>query len=500
MPKGLLQGCLHYGTAVLSVAIALLIGWLTPLNQFAPTSLFFAAVMISSWYGGLWPGLLSTALSVVAIDFLLIDPAFALTLDLGDLVRMAVFVLEALLISGLNGKRKGLELSLQRRNDELLAAHRYKDAFLATLGHELRTPLAPIYHGVHLVRLRCAGDTKVEQICEIAERQVRHMSRIVDDLLDVSRIGRGKVALERQPVSLAVLVGDAVAATRPLFESHRHALTLALPSESIWLNVDATRIEQVLVNLLSNAAKYTPSGGNICLAVECDKGDTVLRVRDNGLGITPKMLPHIFEPFMQAERVIDRSEGGLGIGLSLVKGLVELHGGTVSAASAGPGRGSEFTVRLPSACVPAPQRVDAESALQRTSDALRVLVVDDSADAAQLLCMLLETWGHRVAVAHDGEAALERVVQFNPEVVLLDLSLPRMNGYQVAERIGEMSHRGRMLLIALTGHGMDEDFRRTRAAGFDHHLLKPLDMELLESLLTDFAATRPRPLVRPVPR
>jgi signal transduction histidine kinase/DNA-binding response OmpR family regulator len=365
---------------------------------------------------------------------------------------------------------------------EIQEANRGKDEFLAMLAHELRNPLAPVLHSLHVLRL--GGEPRaVELARDMIERQVRHMTRLIDDLLDVSRITRGKIRLQKRTVELAEVVGRAVDSSRPLIESRDHHLDVTLPHAPVHLVADPTRLEQVFANLLNNAAKYTEPGGLIRLSAECRGREAVVRVRDTGIGIPPQLLPRVFELFMQAHQNLDRAQGGLGIGLTLVRTLVEMHGGRVEAHSAGPGNGSEFAVHLPlPEEVPEPV-AEANPAGPPALAPLRVLVVDDNRDAAESLAMLLRLDGHEVRLAHDGPAALDAAGDFRPEVVLLDIGLPGMSGHDVARRLHGGHGGAPPLLVAMTGYGQEEDRRRSREAGFDHHLVKPVDPQVLRQLL-----------------
>jgi CheY-like chemotaxis protein len=323
----------------------------------------------------------------------------------------------------------------------------------------------------------------------MAERNVVHLTRLIDDLMDVARIGRGKIELSRRVVDLATVVNQAVETARPLIDERRHALTVALPQGTIRVEADPTRLEQVLWNLLNNSAKYTPPGGQIRLSVEPDGGEVVVRVRDTGIGIRPEMLPKVFEMFVQVGEHKDHAQGGLGIGLSLVRTLVEMHGGSISAHSDGPGHGSEFVVRLPvlsptpGAEAPLPDRrgEPAGEAPRR-----RILVVDDNVDAARSLARLLtRLYGQEVRVAHDGPEALAVAEDFGPEVVLLDIGLPGMDGNEVARRLRRKPEFERTLIVALTGWGQEADVARSREAGFDHHLVKPANPDTILGLLTN---------------
>ena len=392
-------------------------------------------------------------------------------------------------------ERKRMEESLRRQAEALREADRRKDDFLATLAHELRNPLAPIRNAVQILALRGDDPVVVAQTNEVMDRQVQQMVRLVDDLLEVSRIGRGKISLQKATVDLAEVVATAVETSRPLIEAHRHKLTVSLPRSPAPVEADATRLAQVLSNLLNNAAKYTEDGGRVDLIVEQAQGEAVVRVRDNGIGIAPEMLPSVFDMFAQIESKTDRSQGGLGIGLTLVRRLVEMHGGKIEAHSAGLGKGSEFLVRLPALAEPASEaaRNPAEhSSAPSANGSRRVLIVDDNVDSAESMAVLLRLYGHEVRLAHDGLTALEEARVFRPDVMFLDLSLPKMDGFEVARRLRpELAMRG-MTLVAMTGYGQEEDRRRTREAGFHLHLVKPVDFDALEELLSSLSPTQSR--------
>jgi signal transduction histidine kinase len=493
-------------------------------------------------------------------------------------------------------ERKQLETALHQRAEELAEADRRKDEFLAMLAHELRNPLAPIGNAVKVLQLAGSADPVLMRARAILDRQVRHMSRLVDDLLDVSRITRGLIQLDPEPLDLVALTEQAVEMARPALDGRQHQLTLTLPPEPLWVEADPIRLEQVVANLLNNAIKYTEPEGRIWvhLAVESEgargrggdgatgrQGDegspdlgsshhagslprpavpspprplapsppppvAVLRVRDTGIGMSPEMLPRVFDLFAQADRSLDRSQGGLGLGLTLVRRLVEMHGGSVAARSDGPGRGSEFLVRLPviqgsgvrgqgserqgsgvrgqgserqgsgvrgqgsgkteasapeltpdpSPLTPGAQRLTPDPSpltpgAQRLTPAVRVLVVDDNVDAAAMLAELTELWGCETQVAHDGPAAIEAARAYQPEVVLLDIGLPGMDGYELARRLREQGGLKGALLVAVTGYGQEEDRRRSRAATLDDHLTKPVDPEALRQLVTGAREARP---------
>jgi len=368
---------------------------------------------------------------------------------------------------------------------EIQEANRRKDEFLAMLAHELRNPLAPILNALQVMHLRSADNPALRQSMAVVERQVRHMAQLLDDLLDVSRITRGKVQLRKEPLDLVATVTRAVETSRPLIETRKHELIISLPQEPIRLQADPIRLEQILVNLLNNAAKYTEPGGRIWLTCTQEGEEAVFRVRDTGIGIPPEMLSHIFDLFTQVDRSLDRSQGGLGIGLTLVRSLVEMHGGNVTVYSAGIDQGSEFIVRLPALaweCKNAEPREEkdrgAPVALRR-----RVLIVDDNVDAATTLGEVLELWGHEVRTVYDGPSAIEVASVYKPEIVLLDIGLPELDGYEVARMLRQQAGLSGAVLIALTGYGQEEDQRRGREAGFAYHFTKPVDLANLQGLL-----------------
>jgi PAS domain S-box-containing protein len=373
---------------------------------------------------------------------------------------------------------------LKRVEEALKEADRRKDEFLAMLAHELRNPLAPVSNALQILKLSGVDPAAAERARGMMERQVEHLVRLVDDLLDVSRIMRGKIELRRGPVELSAVVARAVETAQPVVEAEGHRLTVSLPPEPLWLDGDLVRLAQVVGNLINNAAKYTEGGGTIRVAADREGNEAVLRVRDTGIGIAPNLLPRIFDMFVQAERRTRDARGGLGIGLTLVRRLVEMHGGSVVAHSEGPGKGSEFVVRLP--LLPRPAGAAAPQTAGRRNAApppRRILVVDDSADAADSLAMMLRLDGHDVRVARDGPRALELAAADPPDVALLDIGMPGMDGYEVARRFRADPALRDVLLVAVTGWGQEDDRRRTREAGFDHHLVKPVETGVLESLL-----------------
>ena len=375
------------------------------------------------------------------------------------------------------------EKDLRRLAEELSQANKRKTEFLATLAHELRNPLAPLSNGLHLMRMAAAKPELLEKTRQMMERQVQHMVHLVDDLLDVARISTGKVELRRQPMDLKDVVATAVETSGSLIDGAGHKLTVELPPQPLPMDADPTRLAQVVSNLLNNAARYTPRGGSIALRVRRDGPQAVLSVTDTGIGLAPEALTRVFEMFAQVTTGEGRPQGGLGIGLSLVQSLVALHGGTVSAASPGPGQGSTFTVRLPLADGDRVGTIEAKTAVPRPPGQLRVLVVDDNADAADSLGVLLEMEGHEARIVHSGQEALVAAPAFGPDVVFLDIGLPDISGYDVARRMRDMPGLGNALLVALTGWGTQEDRQRTREAGFDRHLTKPAELSAVEDLL-----------------
>lgn len=379
----------------------------------------------------------------------------------------------------------------KRAEEALRVADRRKDEFLATLAHELRNPLAPICNAVELMQCAQGNATAMEQACDVLKRQLAHLVRLIDDLLEISRITSGKLQLRKERTELAAAVQSAVETTRPLVDAAGHELTVTLPPQPVHLDADATRLAQIFSNLLNNAVKYAERGGHIWLTAQRDGDRVSVSVRDTGIGIAAEHLAHIFQMFSQVVPALERSQGGLGIGLALVRGLVELHGGTIEAYSQGPGQGSEFVVRLPVAEPPVaePPAEDPGSPLAapRLASKSRILVVDDNPDTTATLALILERTGHHVFVAHDGLEAVHAAAAFRPDVVLLDIGLPKMNGFEVAQRIRQQRGNQKMALVAVTGWGQQEDRRRAMEAGFDHHLTKPVELATLMQLLASFS-------------
>lgn len=371
----------------------------------------------------------------------------------------------------------------QRARSDAESANRAKDEFLAMLGHELRNPLAPIVTGLQLVRLR--GNPEIERELTILERQAQHLIRLVDDLLDISRIAHGKIELKRAVLEIAPVIAAAIETASPLIEGRGHTLTVDVTTTGLPVFADRARLAQAIANLLTNAAKYTEPGGHIAVRARREHDTVVVSVRDNGIGIDPAMLSNIFNMFVQERQTLDRSQGGLGLGLSIVRSLIDLHGGTIETKSEGRGRGSEFTVRLPVAVQPvalADPKADIPAPLP-SGARKKIMVVDDNEDAAELLAVLLRRMGNKTRITHDAHSALELVEEFQPDVAVLDIGLPVMDGYELARRLRALPCAKSIRLVALTGYGQPSDRERAMAAGFDAHLVKPIGMDALDVVI-----------------
>jgi CheY-like chemotaxis protein/two-component sensor histidine kinase len=385
-------------------------------------------------------------------------------------------------IQALQDRIRELEERLRAARATADSGTRAKDEFLAMLGHELRNPLAPILTALHLMKLQ--GPEGSERARNVIERQVKHLARLVEDLLDVSRIARGQVALELEPTELASVVAGGIEMAGPLLEQHAHTLVVDVPRHGLVVDGDSARLAQVVSNLLANAAKYTPPSGRITLRAWQEGDQVVLSVADTGIGMAPDVLPRVFDVFVQGRQSIDRSQGGLGIGLTIVRNLVERHGGTVSARSGGLGQGSEFVVRLRrSANDRLPRGTGAGGPASLARSGIRILIVDDNVDAAATLTQALTHLGYHARFAHDAPTALRVADELRPDIAFLDLGLPVMDGYELAARLRALPGLAGMHLVALTGYGQDADRARTLHAGFHHHLVKPVAMEELEAVI-----------------
>ncbi|MBQ5941142.1 ATP-binding protein [Massilia sp. AB1] len=387
--------------------------------------------------------------------------------------------------------RRGAEARLQEANARLSALDRRKDEFLATLSHELRNPLAPMRSALDVLKLKF-GASADERLLRAFDRQLRHLTRLVDDLMEISRITQGRMQLRREAVELSALVHAVAHDVAPVMDAARHTLRLRVAQPPVVVDGDATRLAQVIINLLTNAAKYTPEGGLVDLELDCDPGHATIRVRDNGIGLPADALASVFDMFSQLEPALERAKGGLGIGLAMVRGIVALHGGSVRADSEGPGRGSTFSITLPlaagAACHAGMDPGEEVAPARPAAAAVRILIVDDNVDAADTLGMALELFGCETRIVHTAAAALELAPVFAPQVALLDIGLPDMTGYELARRLRALSGLQRVTLIAATGWGQQKDRELAFDAGFDHHLTKPIDLERLQLLL---AAERP---------
>jgi signal transduction histidine kinase/ActR/RegA family two-component response regulator len=480
----------------------------TPTRGFFTSLAFLLAVLAAGLVGGWKPAVLATLVCLANERFFFTNPKHSFSIPSGgDTMRMLVYAASGIAISllceGLQRawsrvaeRQRQLEREMSERLavaqerlhlvDQLRQADRRKDEFLATLAHELRNPLAPLSNALELWRFAKNKPEQLDELREMMQRQVRQMTRLIDDLLDVSRISRGKISLRTERVELRSLVNTALESVKPVIGASNHRLEISLPEEPVFVHGDATRISQVVGNVLNNAIKYTPEGGHIWLSVARERDKASISVRDTGCGIPTDHLSNIFEMFQQVDQTLDRSQGGLGIGLTLAKRLIEMHGGTIEATSDGPGQGSEFLIRFPTIAAeesgeaePAPS-VAATPELPRR----RILVVDDVHESAQTLARMLQTIGQEVSTAHDGYAALAHVREHRPEAVFLDIAMPGMNGYEVARRIRASHDAEAPMLVALTGYGQDDDRRRAQEAGFDFHLTKPASIEQLTSLLS----------------
>jgi PAS domain S-box-containing protein len=383
--------------------------------------------------------------------------------------------------------RKRMEMQLFAQAEDLQAAGRRKDEFLAMLAHELRNPLASLANALQIIRVQVRGNDLVEDSVDVAGRQIHHMTRLLEDLFDVSRITRGAVELRKNAVDMNLVVAHAVEAARSQINARRHTLSTFAPPEPLQVEGDPTRLEQIVTNLLNNAVKYTEPGGQITVTLTREVDQAVLGVRDSGIGITPEMQQNIFDLFVQADHSLDRALGGLGIGLTLVRSLVELHGGTISVFSGGLGRGSEFVVRLPALSAPLYETShDTRIQANHKAGQSRILIVDDNRDSGRTMARILELDGHDVECVFNGLAVSEQLAAFQPDVLLVDIGLPGLDGYQVAEQVRQQRAKDELLLVAVTGYGGQENHARAKRAGFDHYLVKPVNLKTLAELLADW--------------
>jgi signal transduction histidine kinase/CheY-like chemotaxis protein len=491
----------RYGVAVLLFCLGLsgrfaLIGLLPPTGF--PFLTFFPAVMITAFVAGLWPGILVALLSILSAWFFFIVPS-EVGVTSGDLLALAFFslilvidcvVIHLMTTAMARARSRGEELALSEGRyramaDKLQQADTRKDEFLAMLAHELRNPLAPIAAAADLLSIGVLGEDKVRTTSQVIKRQVRHLTGLIDDLLDVSRVTRGLVRLEQQRLDMARVAEEAVEQIRPLLDRRHQRFSFRNDAAEALVLGDQKRLVQVVANLLNNAAKFSPDGGTIALLLDEADGQIRLTVTDDGAGMSPAFLDQAFELFAQCERTSDRSQGGLGIGLALVRSLVELHGGRVVAASDGLGQGSRFTVWLPQAAQIAPSPVSPREpdAVPSAQPGLRVLIVDDNIDAADMLGMFIESLGHHVTVETSSKQALVTAATMLPQVCLLDIGLPEMDGNQLARHLRASPPTEAAMLVAISGYGTEQDRINSTHAGFDHHLVKPVDMLQLKKLL-----------------
>jgi len=478
----------RYGVAIGAVVVATLLRfWLHSLVDEGGMVLFVAAMLLAAWYGGIGPCLVAQflILAISATFFGKIEPDPPLRAFLDVTIFFGIGLAVAWLSESVRrAQRRALETEQSLRN-----ADRHKDEFLAMLAHELRNPMAPIGNGLEILAI--AGDDPQlrEEVRSMMQRQFEHLVRLVDDLLDVSRIARGKIELRTEPMPLGSVVHRAVEAAQPLIDALGHRLDVQLPGKKLWIKADPVRMAQVVTNLLTNAARYTDAGGQITLGVREENGRAVVSVRDTGIGIAPEELVRVFDLFMQGNRGISRGHGGLGLGLTLVKSLVRMHGGEVEARSAGLGKGSEFLVRLP--LIAAPELADGEGEGCFTHPPRRILVVDDNTDAGDSLARLLQLKQHAVNVARNGAEALQAAGRSRPEIAILDLGMPGMDGYELARQLRKLPGGESIVLVALTGWGGPRDRERTKAAGFDHHFVKPIAVDDLTAVTANHSESRP---------
>jgi signal transduction histidine kinase/CheY-like chemotaxis protein len=490
-----------YGITLFALVVAVFVRWLLDpiLGDHLAFVTLYVALAVAAWYGGLKPTLVVVVLGGLIAAYAFIPPRGSIEIALPLHRFQLISYMMAGIVIGLFGEaarvaqrraeakaeetrqkqvelaaeiavRKQLEEQLKQRNEELQHANRNKDRFMAFLGHELRNPLTAIHATLEALHVEQPVEGRLERHFQLMARQAHSLSRMVEDLFDISRITRGTVDLRSRPVDAALALHDAVESVQPIIHVRQHELTLVPAESELWVNADPIRLEQILSNLLHNAAKYTDAGGRIWARAEQDGQEAVLRIRDSGRGIAEHDLARIFEPFVQLDPLADRAHGGMGLGLALVKKLVEMHGGKIAAFSAGPGKGSEFVIRLPLLA----REARTVAASPRRQARPRILLVDDHEDIARSMGELLTQLGYDVRVASEGEEALQAAADFLPDAVLLDIGLPGMDGYEVARRLRQEPRFQHALLVAITGYGIEGDETAARAAGFDRQLVKPV--------------------------
>ena len=472
-----------YGGAIAAVLAAVLVRWLLDpwLGDTVPYITLFGAVAVTVWLGGWAPAVLATVLGYVIVNIIYVEPTGTLSIDgTSELLQLGLFGVCSAMVIGLGeGMRRARDLyrasdvELRERAAALQRADANKSQFLAVLSHELRNPLAPLRNGLALLRLKSSDRAAADKTLGMMERQITQLTRLIDDLLDVSRIDRGKLELRKERIALDAVARSAIETAMPGIEAKQHELVVRYAGQPLFVDGDPVRLAQVVANLLNNAAKFTPPGGRIELSMRADGGSAILSVADSGVGLAREHLREVFDMFVQLEGSRHTTAGGLGLGLTLVRSLVAYHGGQVEARSAGPGKGAEFIVTLPLAATPAAPTRNPEP--PRTDARRRILVVDDNEDAAQTLADLLRLDGHAVEAACDGPSALRAAERLRPDVAFIDLNMPEMDGYELAKRLRATPWGANATLVALTGMGQKADVVETRAAGFDEHLTKPAD-------------------------
>ena len=475
----------RYASSVLAVLTTC---WVLPADALGDSRgiVPFLVIVACAWCAGTGPGLLSLLVLVFSFHYRTRGWPDCLVFSQAELTMMGVLAVVTGSIGWAGTLRRRAHAIAKRREHELRELHRRKDEFLATLAHELRNPMAPLRSGLEVLRLaaeRPGTPVDTSEVRRMMQRQVEHLVRLVDDLMEVSRITAGKIELRLVRVGITEVIRDAVEASRPHLTAAKHELSVTLPDNPIVVEVDLARLTQVLTNLLNNAAKFTPPGGRVALSASLDQRKVRIAVRDTGIGISPETLPRIFEMFAQGPGLVGRSHGGLGVGLGLARALTELHKGTIEAFSEGPGKGSEFVVTLPEVALVHLVPDHAPGGLASQDLGRRILIVDDNADAALSLAMLLTAGGHHCQQVNDGQAALKVAPQLNPDVFLLDIGMPGMSGYDLARQLRALPQFRSSLLIAVTGWGKEEDRQKSREAGFNHHLVKPVSAAAIYDLL-----------------